>query len=140
MVSVGLAFQYAPLVTKNCDTGSSCSASDKHLGGELRLHITPEQALSPWISVGAGYEWLSLSETGASSGDGGLNGWDFDFELGGDVRVTSSMTLGPYVGLRLGNYGSASSGSNSADIASANQTTHGWLAFGVRGAFTLSSP
>jgi hypothetical protein len=48
----GVAFQYAPLRTKNCDTGSTCSGSDKYVGIELRLHLVPYRVFCPWISVG----------------------------------------------------------------------------------------
>ncbi len=137
LFSFGVAFQYAPLTTKNCDPGSSCSASDTRIGVEGRLHLVAEQSFSPWLSGGIGYEWFSLSESGAYVGDLTLKGLDFEFQAGGDFRVNSTFTLGPYLGLRFGTYDSASSGSASADIPDANQTSHGWVTFGIRGAFTI---
>lgn len=140
--SFGAKFEYAPLLTKNCDTGASCSASDKYLGIEARLHFAVEQSFSPWISAGLGYEWFDLSESGAYVADMGLNGLEFELQAGGDIRVSPVFTLGPFVGIRFGNYDSASvnipgSMNASGDIADANQATHGWVAFGLRGAFTL---
>jgi hypothetical protein len=140
-LSFGIAFQYAHLRMKNCDAGSICSGSDKYLGIELRLHLVPDRVFCPWISVGVGYEWLGASETGAMTGDGGLQGRDYDIELGTDVRVMRSLALGPYVGVRFGNYGNISGGYyQSADysIPDSEQSTHGWWVFGVRGAFTIS--
>ena len=137
LFSFGAVFQYAPLTTKNCDSGSSCSASDTRIGLEARVHLLAEEPFSPWFSLGGGYEWFSLSESGAQSGSGTLTGLDLDLQVGGDYRLAPFLTLGPYVGLRLGNYDSGSSGGSSADIPDANQATHGWLTFGARGAFTL---
>jgi hypothetical protein len=142
LFSLGLALQYAVLTIKNCDTGSSCSGSDTRLGAEGRFHFAAEQSFSPWLSVGLGYEWLGISETGANVFDLTLKGADFEVQAGGDFRVSPTFVLGPYVGLRAGTYSSSSVsmpgvGAGSADISDANQTTHGWLTFGIRGMFTL---
>ena len=57
----------------------------------------------------------------------------FGIEASGDMRVTRSLTLGPYLGLRVGRYGSV-------NIPDENQAAHVWFALGLRGAFTLSPP
>lgn len=140
LFSFGLVFQYAALMTKNCDTASSCSANDTRIGGEARLHFATEELVSPWLSAGIGFEWLSLSESGASTADTTLTGIDFDFQVGGDFRVSRTFTVGPFFGLRVGSYDSGSAtvpgyGSRSADIPSASQTVHSWMTFGIRGVF-----
>jgi hypothetical protein len=143
VLSFGLAVDYAPLFTKNCDPGFTCSGSDTRLGAEVRFHIVPEQSFSPWISLGGGWEWLTLSESGSGSDSGDLtvDGWDLNFQVGGDIRVNPFLTLGPYFGVRVGGYGhlklSSPSLSLEGDIQEASKTTHGWYVFGVRGAFTL---
>jgi hypothetical protein len=140
-LSFGMAFQYAPMWTKNCDSGSTCSASDTYVGLELRLHLVPDQAFCPWISVGVGYEWLSASETGAVTNEGSLRGRDYDIELGADIRVTRALAVGPYVGVRFGNYGDISNSNYSSgndSVPDGEQATHGWWVLGVRGAFTIS--
>jgi hypothetical protein len=134
LISLGLALQYAPAITKNCPPGSTCSAHDTYLGAEFRLHGVPEQSFSPSIALGVGYEWLGLSK---DSTDFGIDGWVFGVEASGDMRVTRSLTLGPYLGLRVGRYGSVNF---SADIPDENQAAHVWFALGLRGAFTLSPP
>jgi hypothetical protein len=139
MFSFGVTAQYAPAMANDCGAGNSCSASDTRVGGELRLHIVPEQILSPWGAVGVGYEWLSHS----ADVDRTHSGWDFEIQVGGDVRMTSFLTLGPYLGLRVGTFGHvrASGGTLSGPIDQAIpdslQATHGWWLFGVRGAFTV---
>lgn len=142
LFSFGVVGQYAPMFTKNCDRGASCSASETRLGGEMRLHAETSEGLSPWISLGVGYEWLSLSEKGVPVWDMKLGGLDFDLGLGMDFRVSQTFTIGPFLDVRYGKFASASgsmssSGSYSGDIASAEQSAHEWLTFGVRGAFTL---
>jgi hypothetical protein len=140
-LSFGAVLQYAPLVTRNCDVGSTCSASNTYVGMELRLHVLPDRVVCPWLSFGLGYEWLSLSETGTRNVDGGFQGRDYDIELGTDIRVTRSVALGPYIGLRFGKYGtmSGSNYSSSGDtIPDQAQKTHGWWVLGMRGTFTVS--
>lgn len=135
MVSFGLAFQYAPILTNSCPAGKTCTASDTAVAGELRLHFVPEQSFSPWIAGEVGYEWLGVSSTGSS--DATIAGWQFGVQAGGDVRVSPFMTLGPFVGLRVGTYSSVSSGGRSADVPDDQQATHGWVLFGLRGTFTF---
>jgi hypothetical protein len=143
LLSFGLTGQFAPLTSKNCPSSESCSFSDSRIGGEVRFHIIPDQMFSPWVSAGIGYEWLTLTESeGSLSADTTFTGWDFEFQVGGDIRVTPFMTIGPYVGLRLGTFGHASfSGDVStpvdADIPDANQAMHGWWTLGARASFTL---
>jgi hypothetical protein len=145
LLSFGVAFQYAFLSAKNCPTGSTCSASDKRVWGEVRFHVIPDRVFSPWISVGGGYEWFDLSETTRVLGSHlDLSGWEADVEVGGDIRATPFLTLGPCLGVRAGRYTFRSllgtgvtTGYGSRDIDSEDQTTHGWVAFGVRGAFAL---
>lgn len=140
--SLGVVGQYAPMSTKNCDPGSSCSASDDRVGGEMRFHAEASQALSPWLSLGMGYEWLKLSEKGGAVWDVKLKGLDFDLGLGMDLRASQTFTIGPLLDFRYGKFGSASgsmrgTGSYSGDIPGSDQSAHEWLTFGVRGAFTL---
>jgi hypothetical protein len=131
-------------MTKNCDTGSSCSASNFRFGLDGRLHSAAGEPFDPWFSFGVGYEVLSLSESGNVSVGMTFEGFDLDFQLGGDIRIGKLFSLGPFVGLRVGNYRSASVTSSGTDastfISDANQTTHGWLTFGLRGSFLLSRP
>jgi hypothetical protein len=137
LFSFGTVFQYGFLSLKDCGT-YSCSGIDTHIGLKARLHLLADQVFSPWFSGGFGYEWFSLDmlRDGASS-SGTLKGLDFDFEIGVDFRVTPLFTLGPFFGLQVGNYSSQSSSGTSNDLSDANQATHGWLTFGLRGVFTL---
>ena len=144
-LSFGAALGIAPLFLKDCS--SNCSGANLNLGGELRLHLLPERSFSHWFSIGFGYEWFSYLNRGTSGAYPGtvyLNGYDFDFQAGTDVRVTPGWTIGPYVDLRAGTYGhlmlrSAFRGGSDRDddIPTPNHATHAWLTFGVRGAYVL---
>ena len=145
-LSFGLVLGVAPTFLKNCPT--TCAGYDNRLGVEARFHIIPDRRLSPWISLGVGYEWLSVRigdpYYGYSSEDS-FTGYDLDLQVGAAVRVTGLLTVGPYVGLRGGMYGhlghsdnSRGSSPSSEDIPDAKQAAHAWMVFGVRGAFTLA--
>ena len=108
------------------------------------MHFLADQPFSPWVSGGFGYEWFNIDmSNGSASANATFQGFELlNLEAGGDFRVSPSFTLGPFIGLRLQQWdsmsGTNSSGTNvSQDIPSDNQAIHGWVAFGVRGAFTL---
>ena len=146
LVSVGGIFQYgfAQLDSSACPSGVSCSASDLRLGAEVRLHFLSEQPFSPWVSAGFGYEWFNVDMSqGSLSANLTYKGFEFlNLEAGGDFRVSPSFTLGPFIGLRVQQFdsmsGTNSSGTNiSQEIPSDQKAVHGWVAFGLRGMFTL---
>jgi hypothetical protein len=146
MFSFGGIFQYgfAQLASSVCPSGVSCSASDIRIGIEARVHFLADQPFSPWVSGGFGYEWFNIDmSNGSASANATFQGFELlNLEAGGDFRVSPSFTLGPFIGLRLQQWdsmsGKNSSGTNvSQDIPSGNQAIHGWVAFGVRGVFTL---
>ena len=97
LFSFGGVFQYGFLSLKSdtaCGPGISCSGSDTRIGLEARLHFMTDQSFSPWISGGFGYEWFSISGSqGGLSQSFTLTGLDFDFDVGGDFRVTPGFTL-----------------------------------------------
>jgi hypothetical protein len=123
-----------------CSSSNSCSASDVHLGLEMRLHFIANHRVSPWASLGFGYERFTLLNY-ASRLD--FNGAELNIEIGGDFRVSRIFTLGPFVGVQLGSFyswsgsGWDSSANGSHDITDAQQTIHGWVLLGIHGAFTI---
>jgi hypothetical protein len=145
MISAGLLFQYVPLLVKNtaenmCGEGVSCSGAAYHLGAEFLLHF-PQSGFAPWIGLGAGYEWLSLTASEAGmSGTAGANGFEFlMLQAGVDVRLAPQFSLGGFVMLSFTQYENESvtyEGDNvSTDVT--NTSVHEWLVFGVRGTVGL---
>jgi hypothetical protein len=136
-ISAGLAGQYAYMVTKNCDTGASCSGADYQILLQAIYNARLGSTLDPWFGLGVGYEQLSLTESGGGiDGSVSVSGWGLAMvEIGGDFAAGPQVDVGPFVSLSVGKYGSASSGGNSADIP--NTAYHEWLQIGVRGTFNL---
>jgi hypothetical protein len=140
-ISVGgtLQYGYGFVKSDSCPSGASCSASDYRLSFAVRFHFMAEQSFAPWISVGIGYEWLPVEVSGGgSSNSATISGLEFmNLEFGGDFRSSPTFTIGPFIGLRMGKFSTIGDDSTSVDIPSDNQSFHGWIALGVRGAFVL---
>ena len=144
-VSFGLAVGLARIFVKDCV--STCTSNNRRFGAELRFHIIPERQFSPWMSLGVGYERYLLQRGNPDEGYSrktNLAGYDLDLQVGGSIRVTRMLTIGPYVGLRIGTYGHFGFSStcrgcsdDEFEIPDASQATHEWLVIGAHGAFTL---
>ena len=151
-VMLGVYGQYgftslAGQIKTECDQASalgvSCSASDIRLGGQVQYHFSPSEKIDPWLGLGVGYEWMTISASGAGQDlSTTISGVEFANLQGGvDFKVMPNFGIGPFISLPLGQYGSVSnSGSGAAsnpggDIS--NKAIHEWLTFGARGAFTL---
>jgi opacity protein-like surface antigen len=141
LISVGAIFQYGYGLVKSdiCPGNVSCSATDYRLSIEARFHFLAEQSFSPWVSVGLGYEWLAVevSASGQSNGETVRGRELVNLEVGGDFRVSPMFTVGPFLGLRVAQFSTMDVDGETVDIPSANKSYHGWIAFGVRGAFIL---
>jgi hypothetical protein len=144
-----------------CFQGTSCSASLVRVGVAVRLHLMPRSAFDPWVGIGAGYEVLTVSESGQTHAPQGpirfdavqvsLRGLEYGrLELGGEARLGASFSLGPFSSFSVARYDSSrSSGAISVgndtvqlDSRSSRQivttSLHEWLVFGVRGSFELA--
>jgi hypothetical protein len=139
IISLGVVLGVGPI-----DCSADCSGLDTRLGGEGRLHITPNRSSSPWISLGFGHEWYRTERT-TWKGTLLASGYDIDLQIGYDLRISPHWTLGPSFGLRMGKYGSVFTYTRErggtpreSDIPIANQATHGWFVFGLRLAGTRS--
>jgi hypothetical protein len=136
-ISVGLYGQYAYMVTKNCDVGASCSATDYRVGIEGVYNFRQGSTFDPWFGLGVGYEWLSLDESGGGlNGSATFSGWELaTLQVGGDFAVAPQVDVGPFISFSIGKYGSASMSGQSVDIP--DTAYHQWLQLGVRGTFNL---
>lgn len=150
---IGLYFQYGIGMIGSsfddvCDVdGVDCSASDIRLGVQAHYHISPTEQLDPWIGLGIGYEWASISAEGMGAEiTTTFDGFEFlNLQGGLDISVAEHVKIGPFLSFSLGQYGSASSdcsgsaacgavGSIDGDIE--DKAIHEWLLIGVRGAYT----
>jgi hypothetical protein len=134
-----VSLSYAPL-SFAASSYDSDSAKDFHLGAALRWHWLSRGTLYPWVSLGLGVEWLSF-HTGDFT-DVEARGYDLDLQIGSDIRVSRSWTLGPYASARAGVYEHLSldphwrGGSPSeVDLSFSDLAMHEWFTIGVRGTF-----
>lgn len=133
-----VSLAYAPVTT--VASGDAESANDARLGAALRWHALSLERLHPWVSLGLGVEWFSFRSNGYT--DVGARGYDLDLQIGSDVHMSRSWTLGPYASTRVGAYRHLSlhphwrGGSPSqVDLSFSDMAMHEWFTIGVRGTF-----
>ncbi|HEU4382339.1 MAG TPA: outer membrane beta-barrel protein [Anaeromyxobacteraceae bacterium] len=120
-------FQYGPATTDACP-GVDCRASDQRLGVTAVYRFDPS-LFTPWMGLGAGYEWLYV-ELGAPVRAGGL---ELSLQAGGDFQVGSGIGLGPYLCFSVGQFSDVTAGGSPQSLT--DKTTHGWVQVGVKGTF-----
>jgi hypothetical protein len=117
----GAYFQYATALPKNCDPSESCSGYTMRAGLEVLYSLAPPIArFAPWIGAGIGWEGLKRGDAKASA---------FEFanlQLGGDLRVTRTVSVGPYATVSFARYLQADGETIEAPA------THAWLQMGLR--------
>jgi opacity protein-like surface antigen len=122
-----------------------CSASDTRLGVMGRYHFGPAWQFSPWVGLGFGYEWASVSiheSVFSTTTDIGFSGFEFaNLQVGADYDVASRFVIGPFFSLSFGQYRNRSttvsggSSSSTTDQSPAKESIHEWFLIGLRAAF-----
>jgi hypothetical protein len=141
-------------------TGDACAAdcdwSDIRFGIQGELRFAHGAVVDPWLGLGFGYEALSyrtlfnatvMDETGAEStvsvrATERFVGPELLVHGGVDFQAEDALRIGPFAALSLGQYvndsydcqpdNPACPRGNSVD----GGTLHGWITFGLRGAYT----
>jgi hypothetical protein len=124
---LGLYFQYAAAFVKDCPPGMSCSGYTMRAGVEI-LHslLAPTARFSPWLGAGIGWEGLKLKAGGNSVS---FSAFEFaNLQLGGDVRVSRSFSVGPYATVSFARYLQA----EGETIEDRDRANHAWLQMGLR--------
>jgi hypothetical protein len=105
------------------------------VGVEAQFHFLPGTTFDPWVGAGVGGEKLQIWESAM--------GWNFLLQAGGDIRLSPHFSLGPFVGLNVGEYlnynFSATGYSTALSGGFTNQALHEWFLIGVRLVFDSSS-
>ena len=137
--SADLNVMYAPIVLGICGDEADASASDIRLGAAVRWHRPTQRIVHPWISLGPGYE--KFHYVGGCT-DIDLTGVDLDFQVGGDIHLSASWTVGPFASARVGTYVHMYAfppwrGGSPSDqaISAGDLALHEWLSIGLRGTF-----
>jgi outer membrane protein W len=140
-IMAGLYFQYGFAFPSDtvCQNTSSCSGSDVRFGVQGQYRISPHESVDPWLGIGVGYEWLTLSTMVAGLDSSlGLRGWEFLHLQGGvDFKVADGFGVGPFIDFSLAEYmtGSADGGGTSISGDVRDKALHEWLTLGVRGVY-----
>ena len=123
---------------KNCSGGASCSGWQFRAGPMGMWRFLPFQNISPWVGLGAGYEYIVQSATiGGSEVNSAYHGFQFVEVSGGAHFRTSRTYAGPFVSFALGQYGSMSRSGNVAgkEIDESGSVedpaTHQWITLGL---------
>jgi hypothetical protein len=124
----------------------NCSASDIRLGLMGRYHPAPTWLFSPWLGLGAGYEWgtfsVRQSVLGNTSTDSSWSGFEFaNLQAGADYQVSRLFALAPFISFSIGQFRSTSvTTSNGTTTTTTDQdlaktSFHEWFLIGARVAF-----
>jgi hypothetical protein len=143
-----LAFELAPATPAPalCAGGTSCSASDVHLGAQLVLRLLPGARIDPWLGGGVGVEVLSASGRPPGSPTAARTSWSWAgvelpyVEAGADVALSSWIGVGPWASLSFARYTSDSvkvEGSETVSGATHSRTVHRWIAGGLQATLRL---
>jgi hypothetical protein len=91
--------------TDVCDPLIDCTAGTGRIGVLLRATFQPSDPVTPWVSIGTGYESSTVSVEGGSSDDLTYSGWEIARLQGGvDFRSGRVIGVGLYAGARLGRF------------------------------------
>ncbi|NOK22449.1 hypothetical protein [Corallococcus carmarthensis] len=131
---LGVWGSWEPVLTKtnelSCPEGFDCSTYQWRVGPEVRYHIRPGASFDPWIGLGVGLEILKShveGDTQLQVAPGVFVPTHVDthvtdrgptiarLTLGGDVRVTRSLALGPIITASVGQY-TVRTGTQTLDI------------------------
>lgn len=115
-----------------------CSASDVRLGIQAHYHFMPRNSLDPWLGLGFGYEWATLSgEGGGLEASWTVSGFEFfSLQFGLDIEVSKHVRVGPFLSFSLAQYDDSEvEGGFGVFGDIEDKSLHEWLMIGVRAAF-----
>jgi hypothetical protein len=124
-VGVGAYGRFAPTTLKSACTG--CTANDIGFGALVEYRFSEKLEGGPWIGASAGYQMLDGKDAAGSKST--LSGWEGAFQGGADFEL-GGLSLGPFLQMSFGEYGTQKVGSTSTSIAS--KGLHGFFGGGVR--------
>ena len=129
-VAVGAYGRFAPATLTSAASCSGCNANDVGFGALVEYRFNEKLEGGPWLGASAGYQRLETkAAAGASSVTSTLSGWEGAFQGGSDFEL-GGVSVGPFLQLAFGEYGTEKVGSSSRSIAS--KGLHGFFGGGVR--------
>lgn len=116
---------------------------EQRLGVQAVYTSRPISGFSPWVGLSAGVEWTRYADAKLADGrelEVGVRGLEAGLQLGADVPVGRSFTVGPFAAFTLGQYRTRLDWTEDAGDASSSiddRAVHGWVQLGVKGTFAL---
>jgi outer membrane protein with beta-barrel domain len=140
--SVGAYGQAGYVFLKHCDSPASCSSMDYRFGLDAKAELAPASRFAPWVSLGAGYEVLTVSVSApeVQSMSGTIRGFELaNLQVGADYKLSPSTAIGPFAGVSLAMYDHVGVSTNYISETSSDfsKSVHEWLTFGLRGRFDI---
>jgi hypothetical protein len=127
------------------DGDAGCHVRDVRIGAQLHYHFGPPLKPDPWLGIGAGYEWVTVSAWAeADDEEVSLSSTGRGFELlnlqgGIDFPLGPTTSLGPFVTWTLSRFDKASASCNGdcGDLSDEEQdiedkALHHWVFVGAR--------
>lgn len=136
-LSVSASFQAGFGFADHCDLGATCEVRDDRLAVHGTWRFEVDGVARPWLSAGAGYEWLRLVERGSYQADVTVKGVVLaDLQAGLDFVPGRGWVFGPFLSFAIGRFSSASGTimgqAGSVSYPASNQSRHHWSQFGFR--------
>lgn len=116
---------------------------EQRLGLQAIYTLRSSPRFSPWVGVSAGVEWTRYADATLADGrelEVGVRGLEAGLQLGGDVSLGRSFTIGPFAAFNVGQYRTRlgwTEGGEEETSSVHDRAVHGWLQLGVKGTFKL---
>jgi len=148
-LSAGVMMQYG-IVKRSDETqcvglSMTCLARDTRLGAAVHYRVSPDKSVSPWVGLGVGYEWFTVTSSSSIGApySARFNGVELaNLEVGADFKAAPGLALGPYLSGSLDQFISTSHTEGySTDFVGTTsieeKAYHAWLMVGVRGTYDV---
>ena len=140
-LAAGAYVAWAPATVGSLCGGGTCSASMLRAGVQAEWRFPRMLGLDPWLGAGLGWESSQFkSRIGIDRLEVTRSGWEYlNLQLGANLPVKEKLSVGPFLQLSVGRYGSQTVKSPLGDSsgAIADPANHSWLQIGVRGTYDL---
>jgi hypothetical protein len=132
---LGGSLVFAPAFGNDSAYCASCSFRfDLQATAVLRFYLSPADAVSPWISYGAGWEvfYASFFDGTHATYQGPVFA---DVEVGVDLRK-EGIAVGPYVAGSAGAFVARSLDPSPSGEPGPSVSVHGWFTVGIQGTYS----
>jgi hypothetical protein len=136
-LSVSASYQAGFGFIDYCDVGSECQVRDDRLTFHGTARFDTDGVALPWLSVGAGFEWFRLQESGRYQARLLVQGTiSADLQAGLDFVPARGWVTGPFLSFAIGRFesvrGTIMDYTGGVTYPESNRSRHHWSQFGFR--------